>query len=159
MESSRQEYWSEQPFPSPVDDILSELSAMTCLAYGCPGVSRKVVGWWWPTAGLGAWTVAIHAWDLLREVTIIFIASTIVWKWKWNWSHSVSSNSLLPHGLLPARLLHPWDFPGKNTGVGFHFLLQRSSQLRDQTLVPHTAGRLFTIWATREAHHSLAPGK
>ena len=29
-----------------------------------------------------------------------------------------------PHGLLPARLLCPWDFPGKNTGVGCHFLLQ-----------------------------------
>ena len=27
-------------------------------------------------------------------------------------------------GLLPARLLCPWDFPGKNTGVGRHFLLQ-----------------------------------
>ena len=29
-----------------------------------------------------------------------------------------------PHGLQPARLLCPWDFPGKNTGVGYHFLLQ-----------------------------------
>ena len=28
------------------------------------------------------------------------------------------------HGLQPARLLCPWDFPGKNTGVGCHFLLQ-----------------------------------
>ena len=28
------------------------------------------------------------------------------------------------HELHPARLLCPWDFPGKNTGVGFHFLLQ-----------------------------------
>ena len=27
------------------------------------------------------------------------------------------------HGLQPARLPCPWDFPGKNTGVGFHFLL------------------------------------
>ena len=26
--------------------------------------------------------------------------------------------------LLPDRLLCPWDFPGKNTGVGCHFLLQ-----------------------------------
>ena len=25
---------------------------------------------------------------------------------------------------LPDRLLCPWDFPGKNTGVGCHFLLQ-----------------------------------
>ena len=28
------------------------------------------------------------------------------------------------HAQLPARLLCPWDFPGKNTGVGCHFLLQ-----------------------------------
>ena len=28
------------------------------------------------------------------------------------------------HRLLPARLLCPWDFPGKNTGVGCHFHLQ-----------------------------------
>ena len=26
--------------------------------------------------------------------------------------------------MRPARLLYPWDFPGKNTGVGCHFLLQ-----------------------------------
>ena len=31
---------------------------------------------------------------------------------------------LQPHGLQPARFLCPWDFPGKNTGVGCHFLLQ-----------------------------------
>ena len=37
------------------------------------------VGRWWPAAELGALTVAVHAWDLLREVTIIFITSTIVW--------------------------------------------------------------------------------
>ena len=34
------------------------------------------------------------------------------------------SSSLRPHGLQAARLLCPWDFPGKNTGVGCHFLLQ-----------------------------------
>ena len=42
-------------------------------------------------------------------------------------SCSVVSNSLQPHGLWPTRLLCPWDFPGKNTGVGCHFLLQRVS--------------------------------
>ena len=31
---------------------------------------------------------------------------------------------LQPHGLEPARLLCPWDSPGKNTAVGCHFLLQ-----------------------------------
>ena len=39
-------------------------------------------------------------------------------------SHSVMSDSLQLHGLQPARLLCPWDFPGKHTGVGCHFLLQ-----------------------------------
>ena len=31
--------------------------------------------------------------------------------------------TLRPQGLWRARLLYPWDFPGKNTGVGCHFLL------------------------------------
>ena len=37
---------------------------------------------------------------------------------------SVASNSLRLHGLQPAWLLCPWDFPGKNTEVGCCFLLQ-----------------------------------
>ena len=37
---------------------------------------------------------------------------------------SVMSDSLWPHGLQPARLLHPWDFLGKNMGVDCYFLLQ-----------------------------------
>ena len=45
-------------------------------------------------------------------------------------ARSVVYNSLQPHGLQPVRLLYPTrllyprDFPGKNTGVGCHFLLQ-----------------------------------
>ena len=39
-------------------------------------------------------------------------------------SCSVVSSSVRPHGLWPARLLCPWNFPGKNTRVGCHFLLQ-----------------------------------
>ena len=31
-----------------------------------------------------------------------------------------------PHRQQPTRLPHPWDSPGKNTGVGCHFLLQDS---------------------------------
>ena len=39
-------------------------------------------------------------------------------------SYSVVFNSLQPRGLQPVRLLCPWDFPDKNTGVGCHFLLE-----------------------------------
>ena len=41
---------------------------------------------------------------------------------------SIVSNSLRPHGLYPLPRpapRSPWDFPGKNTGAGCHFLLQR----------------------------------
>ena len=34
------------------------------------------------------------------------------------------SDSVRPHRWQPTRLLHPWDSPGKHTGVGCHFLLQ-----------------------------------
>ena len=43
---------------------------------------------------------------------------------KWKWSRSVVSDSQRPHGLKPTRLLRPWDFPGKSTGVGCHCLLR-----------------------------------
>ena len=36
---------------------------------------------------------------------------------------SVVSNSVRPHRWQSARLPRPWDSPGKNTGVGCHFLL------------------------------------
>ena len=44
---------------------------------------------------------------------------------KWKWSRSVVSDSQRPHGLQPTRLLRPWHFPGKSTGVGCHCLLRR----------------------------------
>ena len=37
---------------------------------------------------------------------------------------SVVSDSVRPHRWQPTRLLCPWDSPGKNTGVGCHFLLK-----------------------------------
>ena len=48
------------------------------LARECPGVSGGGMGQWWPAAGSGALSVAVHAWDLLKEFTIIFITSTVV---------------------------------------------------------------------------------
>ena len=50
---------------------------------------------------------------------------------KGKWSRSVVSDPPRPHGLQPTRLLRPWDFPGKSTGVGCHCLL------RAFTLAPH----------------------
>ena len=43
---------------------------------------------------------------------------------KWKWNCSAVSDSSRPHGLQSTRLLRPWDFPGKSTGVGCHCLLR-----------------------------------
>ena len=39
-------------------------------------------------------------------------------------SHFIVSDSVRPHRRQPTRLPRPWDSPGKNIGVGCHFLLQ-----------------------------------
>ena len=52
------------------------------------------------------------------------VSKVCVLAWACELSHSVVADSLWPHGPQPARLLCPWDFQGKNTGVGCHFLLQ-----------------------------------
>ena len=69
------------------------------------------------------------------------------------WDQSVScpvmSDSLLPYGLWSARLLCSWN-SGILEWVAISFS-RRSSWPRDQTRVSYTAGRFFTIWATREA--------
>ena len=46
----------------------------------------------------------------------------------------------------------PWDSPGKNTGVGYHDLLQGIFPTQGWTQVSCIAGGFFTDWATREAH-------
>jgi len=59
-----------------------------------------------------------------RTLEWVAISFSNAWSEKWKWSPSVVSASSWPHGLQPTRLLHPWDFPGKSTGVGCHCLLQ-----------------------------------
>ena len=50
---------------------------------------------------------------------------------KWKWSRSVVSDSSWLRILQPTRLLCPWDFPGKSTGVGCHCLLNINSSHKE----------------------------
>ena len=61
----RREQWPQRDWPR--------------LACEGPGVFGGGMGQQWPAAGSGTLSVAVHAWELLKEVTIIFITSTIVW--------------------------------------------------------------------------------
>ena len=72
------------------------------------------------------------------------------------WVTSVMSDSLQPHGLYPARLLCPWDSPGKNTRVDCHTLLQ--GIFLTQGSYPHLlqllhCRQILYLWSTREVPH------
>ena len=66
---------------------------------------------------------------------------------KWKWSRSVVSDPQWPHGLQPSSLLHPWDFPGKSTGVGCHCLRRQGTRwaltawVRRYTLCPQRTSK------------------
>ena len=62
----------------------------------------------------------------------------------------IMSESLQPHGLEPARLLCPWNFPRKNIAVNFHFLLQKISS---QGLNPHLLYLLHWQVVSLPLHH------
>ena len=61
-----------------------------------------------------------------------------------------SCPTLRPFGLQPARLLCPWDFPGKRTGVDCHAFLQ--GNLPDPAFHPHLLHILY------QQAGSLPPG-
>ena len=66
-------------------------------------------------------------------------------------SCSVLSDSLQTHGLWPARLLHPWNFPSKNTGVVAIFFSRGSSWVRDWTWISCIGRRILYHCTTWEA--------
>ena len=61
------------------------------------------------------------------------------------------SDSVWPHRRQPTRLPHPWDSPGKNTGVGCNFLLQCM-----KVRLLHHAQLLATPWT---AAHQAPPSR
>ena len=87
---------------------------------GKAGIQRLRRSWTWEESGL----------TLLLKTAVIplsMLASFLTFQHRFLFlklNCSVVSDSLQPRGLQAARLLCPWNFPGKNTGVGCHFLLQ-----------------------------------
>ena len=67
----------------------------------------------------------------------------------------VLSDSVQPHRRQPTRLRHPWGSPGKNTGVGCHFLLQCMT-VKSENKVAQSCPTLATPWtATYQAPPSM----
>ena len=68
--------------------------------------------------------------DLIITVSLVFQETTKLFQGGYTpWSAAAAESlqscpTLQPHRQQPTRLPRPWDSPGKNTGVGCHFLLQ-----------------------------------
>ena len=66
---------------------------------------------------------------ILQARTLDWVAISFCNAWKWKvkvklLSHVLHVRLLATPGLQPTRLLCPWDFPSKSTGVGCHCLLR-----------------------------------
>ena len=130
--------------------------------------------------GLCQWTRSIES-SLGEPVLRTIVIGRVIWSkeetlWQAGWahldtqgwtqvksesvSHTVMSYSLRLQGLLPARLLCPWDSPGENIGVDCHFLLLGIFPVQGSnrsSCSSSTAGRFFTVWATKEAQTQVEP--
>ena len=94
---------------------------------------------------------------ILQARTLEWVAISFSDAWKWKVKVKSLSPVWLfsrPHGLQPTRLLRPWDFSGKSTGVGCHRLLRHSllvgmknviAILKDSLRITYKTKHTFTM--------------
>ena len=147
MRFPREEYWSRLPFPSledlPTPGIEPGFSALQAdsLLLNHLGSPKGFAAAAAAANSLQSCLTLCDPIDgsppsspvsgILQAKTLEWVAISFsnAWKWKVKSKREVAqSDSYRPHGLQPTRLLRPWDFPGKNTGLGCHCLLQRDLQ-------------------------------
>ena len=69
------------------------------------------------------------------------------------------SDSVRPHIRQPTNLHRPWDSPGKNTGVGCHFLLQCMKVKSESEISQSDPQRPHGLRPSRLLHPWDFPGK
>ena len=119
---SRPEYWSGYPFPSPGD-------------LPSPGIEPR-------PSTLQA--DSLPAEPIVHKIQVLCF-SLLGCCYCCCYIALVVSNSVKPHRQQPTRLHHPWDSPGKNTGVGCHFLLQ-CMKVKSESEVAQSCLTLVTPW-------------
>ena len=113
-------YWkkllSNLNYVIPIQDSLKQIYIYAKSLQSCPTLCNPVDG-----SPPGSPVPGILQARTLEWVAISF---SNAWKWKVKVKSFSHIWLLATHRLQPTRLLHPWDFPGKSTGVGCHCLLQ-----------------------------------
>ena len=105
------------PWTIPLQAFLS--MGFSRLAYwmSCHALLHRIFS----TQGLNPYLLRILYWKV--DSSLHHLGSPCLQAWKWKWSRSVVSDSATPW-TVAYQAPGPWDFPGQNTGVGCHFLLQ-----------------------------------
>ena len=117
MDMSLNKLWV-QTFVSKVMSLIFNMLSRLVMAF--PPRSKCHLISWLQSPSAVILSVVVCAGDLLKEVAIIFITSTIVW----SQIKQQGGNTAPP---IDRKLDYPWDFPGKSTGVGCHCPLQMYS--------------------------------
>ena len=100
----------------PVVDVIGDRSKVQCCK------EQYCIGTW-NVRSMNQGKLEVVKQEMVRVNSDILGISKLKWIGMGEFN-SVVSDCLRPCGLYPPRLLCPWDSPGKNTGVGYHLLLQ-----------------------------------
>ena len=84
-----------------------------------------------------------------RTLEWVAISFSNAGKWKVKGKSLSVSDSSRPHGLQATRLLHPWDLPGKSTGVGCHCLLQNITMVSALSGLTIKSLLVFVTWEVK----------
>ena len=125
MGFSRQEYWSGVPFPSPGRWCYEEV----------------IKGKWSHRVGLWTSRVSVRVGRITACPCVL--SECAVGRQHGGGLVAELCPTLRAHELWPSRLLCPWGFPGKSTGVGSQSLLQGLSPTRGGPGSPALAGSFF----------------
>ena len=97
---------------------------------------------------------------ILQARTLEWVAISFSNAWKWKMKNEVAQSCPTPRDPMdrkPTRLLHPWDFPGKSTGMGCHCLLQlysnKSNSMAYIWMNEHNTTHKINIMSQKDNHY------
>ena len=103
------------------------------------------------------WGVSVNSvclWTILLALSVLLLLLLL--------NHFSRVRLCATHRRQPTRLPHPWDFPGKNTGVGCHFLLQcmkvkSESEVAQSSVLDTSISTAISKWPSQDIFTVTSP--